>query len=74
MRFGKLLTEPMWMVLLTAKTGGAIRKDYLKRDYRNQEDAYDAIREMLEKLRRSLTPVSWLPMSFSPCGLILLGS
>jgi carboxyl-terminal processing protease len=28
----------------------AVRRDYLERDYSNREDAYDAIREMLEQL------------------------
>ncbi|MGA1623055.1 MAG: carboxyl-terminal processing protease CtpC [Synechocystis sp.] len=54
----KELIDEVWQLVNRTYVDGtfngedwiAVRKDYLKRDYGSQEDAYKAIREMLEKL------------------------
>ncbi len=59
----KELVDEVWQIVNRTYVDGtfngedwvAVRQDYLKRDYNNQEDAYVAIREMLEKLNDPYT-------------------
>jgi len=59
----KELVDEVWQLVNRTYVDGtfngedwiAIRQDYLKRDYSSQEDAYTAIREMLEKLNDPYT-------------------
>jgi carboxyl-terminal processing protease len=59
----KELVDEVWQIVNRTYVDGtfngedwvAVRQDYLKRDYKNQEEAYTAIREMLEKLNDPYT-------------------
>lgn len=59
----KELVDEVWQIVNRTYVDGtfngedwiAVRQDYLKRNYDNQEEAYTAIREMLEKLNDPYT-------------------
>lgn len=59
----KELVDEVWQIVNRTYVDGtfngedwvAVRQDYLTRDYKNQEEAYTAIREMLEKLNDPYT-------------------
>ncbi len=51
----------------------AVRREYLGRTYSSREEAYAAIREMLENWRIP-TLALWIPRNFAICRSILLGN